>query len=65
MLPRSTTTWIVGPRLGRFADLLALSSIDIYGQPSVRALAQLQDKIRLLGARAVTVHSSHTGFIRA
>jgi hypothetical protein len=56
---------VVGPRLERFADLLTLSSITIYGQPSARALAQLQDKIHLLGAGEVTVHLSHAGFSRA
>ena len=56
---------VIAPRLERFADLLILSSITIYGQPSARALAQLQDKIRLLGAGEVTVHPSHAGFSRA
>ena len=56
---------VVGPRLERFADLLELSSIHIYGQPSVRALAQLQDKLHTLGAGEVIVHASHAGFRRA
>jgi hypothetical protein len=56
---------VVGPRLEHFADLLELSSIHVYGQPSVRALAQLQDKLRTLGAGEVTVHAPHAGFRRA
>jgi hypothetical protein len=55
---------VIAPRLERFADLLELISIHIYGEPGARALAQLQDKIRLLGAGQVTVHASHAGFSR-
>jgi hypothetical protein len=55
---------VVEPRLGRFADLLTLSSIDVYGEPSPGALGRLQDKLQLLGSGKVTVHRSHTGFIR-
>src|SRR5262245_43610487 len=56
---------VIEPRLKGFADLVTLSSIHVYGEPSARGLAQLQDKIRLLGAGAVTVHPSHAGFSRA
>jgi hypothetical protein len=56
---------VVGPRLERFADLLSLSSIHIYGEPSRRALELAQGKVRLLGAGEVTVHASHAGFSRA
>ena len=52
---------VAGPRFGRFADLLTLSSIHIYGEPSDSALEQLQDKVRLLGSGAVIVHTPHTG----
>src|SRR5436309_1556137 len=55
---------VVGPQLERFADLLALVSTDIYGEPGARALRQLQDKLRLLGSGEVVVHASHAGFIR-
>jgi hypothetical protein len=48
----------------RFADLVTLSSIDIYGEPSARALVQLREKIRLLGTGDVTVHGPHAGFSR-
>jgi hypothetical protein len=54
-----------GPLFGEFADLVTLSSIHIYGEPSETALGQLQDKLRLLGAGDVIVHPPHTGFLRA
>ena len=55
---------VAGPRFGRFADLLKLSSIHIYGEPSDQALGQLRDKARLLGSGDVTVHRPHGGFSR-
>ena len=56
---------VAGPLFARFADLVTLSSIDIYGEPSDTALGQLQAKLRTLGAGDVVVHPSHAGFIRA
>jgi hypothetical protein len=56
---------VAGSRFERFADLVALRSIDIYGEPSESALAQLRDKLRLLGAGEVVVHVPHAGFGRA
>jgi hypothetical protein len=55
---------IAGPAFGRFADLVTLSSICIYGEPSDSALRQLRDKARLLGSGTVTVHRPHAGFTR-
>ena len=55
---------VAGPRFGRFAVLLTLSSIHIYGEPSEKALGQLRDKVRLLGCGDVIVHRPHAGFIR-
>ncbi len=55
---------VAGPRFGRFADLLTLSSIHIYGEPSDKALGQLRDKLRLLGSGDVIVHRPHAGFNR-
>jgi hypothetical protein len=56
---------VIGPRLGRFADLLTLSSIHIYGEPSAGAREQLEKKIRLLGSGEVSVHAWRAGFIRS
>jgi hypothetical protein len=54
---------VAGPRFGRFAEFLTLSSIRIYGEPSDEALRQLRDKARLLGG-SVIVHDLHSGFSR-
>jgi hypothetical protein len=57
---------VAGPRFGRFADLLTLSSIRIFGEPSATAIKQLEDKVRLLGTGGgVTVHPLHAGFGRS
>jgi hypothetical protein len=55
---------IVGPRLKGFADLLTLSSIRIYGEPSAKAVEQLRQKMSLLGTGDVIVSPSHAGFSR-
>jgi hypothetical protein len=55
---------VAGPRFGRLAHLLTLRSIHIYGEPSEKALGQLHDKVRLLGAGDVVVHPPHAGFGR-
>ena len=55
---------VAGPRFGRFKDLVTLSSIHIYGEPSEKALRQLQDKARLLGSGEVIVQRLHVGFSR-
>ena len=48
----------------RFVDLLTLSSIRVYGEPSEKVRRQLQDKAQLLGCRDVSVHGQHAGFSR-
>jgi len=53
-----------GPAFRGFVDLLTLSSIRIYGEPSQKVLGQLQDKAQLLGCRDVSVHGRHAGFSR-
>jgi hypothetical protein len=53
-----------GPRFRELADLVTLSSIEIYGEPSEKALAQLRDKARVLGSGEVIVHRAHAGFSR-
>jgi hypothetical protein len=55
---------VAGPAFGRFAELLTLSSICIYGEPSDRALRQLDEKAQSLGRGNVTVHRPHAGFTR-
>jgi hypothetical protein len=55
---------IAGPLFQRFADLVTLTSIHIYGEPSERGLQQLRDKLGLLGAGDVILHAPHAGFLR-
>jgi hypothetical protein len=55
---------VAGPAFRRFADLITLSSIRVYGEPSDTAVRQLEDKARLLGSGDVIVHRPHAGFAR-
>jgi quinol monooxygenase YgiN len=55
---------VAGPRFERFAKLVTLSSIHVYGEPSERALTQLHDKARQLGSGSVIVHDPQAGFSR-
>jgi len=49
----------------KFADLINLRTIEIYGRPSDKALEQLQQKAEFLGDNAsVVVLEQHAGFIR-
>lgn len=56
---------IAGPHFARFAGLVTLRSIHIYGRPSENALRQLRDKLQLLGSGDVVVYSPHAGFVRS
>jgi len=55
---------IAGPEFRKFAGLLTLESIDVYGEPSAKAVEAMEGKARLLGSGSVTVHRPHAGFIR-
>jgi hypothetical protein len=55
---------VAGPEFRRFADLITLSSIRVYGEPSDKALRQLTDKARLLGCDDVAVHGIQAGLAR-
>ena len=55
---------VAGPRFGRFADLVTLTSIHIFGEPSLEAVRQLREKLQLLGSGDLTVHALHAGFRR-
>jgi hypothetical protein len=55
---------VAGPLFSGFTDLVTLTSIHIYGQPSDRALGLLREKLHLLGSGEVTVHGSLAGFAR-
>lgn len=55
---------VAGPAFRPFVDLITLTSIQIYGEPSARALDQVREKARLLGAGDVVVHPPLAGFFR-
>ena len=53
-----------GPVFRRFADLLTLQSIRVYGEVSESALSLLHEKARTLGVDDVAVVAPHAGFSR-
>jgi hypothetical protein len=55
---------IAGPEFRKFAELLTLESIDVYGLPSADAVKRMEEKARMLGSGSVTVHRPEAGFIR-
>lgn len=55
---------IAGPAFARFADLVTLRTVDIYGSPSQLVVERLQEKAEMLGTATVTVHDRHAGFAR-
>jgi hypothetical protein len=55
---------VAGPVFRRFADLLTLGRVDVYGTVSEAALEQIRGKAQLLGNAPVVVHELHSGFSR-
>lgn len=55
---------VAGPQFPKFADLVELRSIDVYGTPSEAAIAALRGKADLLGNARVSIHPLATGFAR-
>ncbi|HYY07846.1 MAG TPA: hypothetical protein VFA25_04500, partial [Actinomycetota bacterium] len=55
---------VAGPVFARFADLLQLRTIDVYGDASDKVLEQLRGKAELLGTATVNVHDLQAGFAR-
>jgi hypothetical protein len=55
---------VAGPVFRKFADLLTLERIDVYGRASEAALEQMRGKAQLLGSAPVVVHELHSGFTR-
>ena len=55
---------VAGPVFRRFADLLTLQRVDVYGRPSEAALEQMRSKAQLLGNAPVVMHELHSGFSR-
>jgi quinol monooxygenase YgiN len=55
---------VAGPAFRQFVELVTLSSIHIYGEPSEKLLKQSHEKARLLGRGAVVVDAPQAGFSR-
>ena len=55
---------IAGPVFARFADLVVLRTIDVYGSPSEKVVDHLRRKAELLGTATVAVHDLQAGFAR-
>jgi hypothetical protein len=55
---------VAGPLFSRFVELVTLSSIHIYGEPSEKVLQQAHEKARLLGRGILAVEPLHAGFAR-
>jgi hypothetical protein len=53
-----------GEEFKKFAELIDLSRIEVYGSVSDAALERLHGKARMLGRGTVTVHELHAGFDR-
>ena len=54
-----------GAAFGRFAELVELCRIDVYGDPSAEARAPLRQKADLLGGATVAIHPFEAGFLCA
>ncbi len=56
---------LAGPIFARFADLLDMTSMDVYGAASAALLERLRTKARMLGLTGgLGVHRLHAGFVR-
>jgi hypothetical protein len=55
---------VAGPLFREFVELVTLSSVHIYGEPSDMVVKQVHEKARLLGHGTVTVEPLHAGFTR-
>jgi quinol monooxygenase YgiN len=55
---------VAGPLFRQFVELVTLSSIHIYGEPSAKVLRQSHEKAQLLGRGGVVVESLFAGFTR-
>lgn len=55
---------VAGPAFPKFAELLRLRTMEIYGKPSEDLLKQLRRKIDTLGDATIAVHELQAGFAR-
>ena len=55
---------VAGPAFAGFAELITLSTVDVYGTPSEGLLELLRRKVQILGDATVVVHDLQSGFAR-
>ena len=55
---------MAGPVFAKFEELIKLSTMDVFGEPSDHLLEQIRQKVRMLGDAMVSVHELHAGFDR-
>lgn len=55
---------VAGSAFSKFAELITMSGIDIYGRPNQGLLERLRRKAQMLGSGTVVVHELHAGFDR-
>jgi quinol monooxygenase YgiN len=55
---------VAGPAFAGFAELITLSTMDVYGTPSEGLLELLRRKVQMLGDATVVVHDLQAGFAR-
>jgi quinol monooxygenase YgiN len=55
---------VAGPAFAGFAELVTLSTLDLYGKPSGELLELLRRKVQMLGDATVVVHDLQGGFAR-
>jgi hypothetical protein len=55
---------IGGPEFRKVGAFIRLRAIEVFGQPSDTALAQIHEKARMLGDATVLVRSADAGFAR-
>lgn len=55
---------IARPIFSKFAGLIELSAMDIYGDPSDHLLELTRQKVKMLGKASVVTHKLHAGFAR-
>ena len=55
---------VAGGQFARFAELVELRHIDVYGAPNAATVASLHGKARQLGNASVSIHPFEAGFVR-
>jgi hypothetical protein len=55
---------MAGPAFAKFEELIKLSTMDVFGEPSDHLLEQIQQKVQMLGDAVVSVHELYAGFDR-